>query len=291
MLIITQYAGSSKFQDNLLNLDLPALPMCYDATIAKNIGEESVKENVLKAKLKRGEATFGLLTPIYDPQVVELTGHLGFDCYMLDCEHGAGGPAQAEHLARACDTVGLTPLARVRSTDAKLILQFLDAGIMGVMLPGVRDADDVKRLVEAVKYPPEGRRGIGPVRANDYLLGPMPQAEYVRFANEQTLALPQIETVEAVRNLDSLLGVEGVDGYFVGPRDLSMAMGFADGPAHDEVRSVINDVFEKVLRAGLVAGTVASTGEEAAALASRGVQIILTSIGSLLKVGAGAFFK
>lgn len=249
-----------------------------------------MRENVIKTKLKNDEPVFGVLTPIYDPSVVELIGHLGFECYMMDCEHGAGGPVQAEHLVRACETVGLTPLARVRSADPKLVLQFLDAGIMGVMLPGVLDADDVKRLVDAVKYPPLGKRGIAPVRANDYLFASMPQVEYVRFSNEQTLVLPQIETMEAVKNLDSLMRVEGVDGFIVGPRDLSMSMGFPDGPAHEEVRAMMDDIFQAVRGVGLVVGTVASDGAQAADLVSRGARIILGSINGLLKMGAADFF-
>lgn len=245
--------------------------------------------NRLKTKLSNDEPVYGLLTPIYDPAIVELAGHLGFDCYFLDCEHGAGGPIQAEHVVRACETVGMTPLARIRSTDPKLILQFLDAGIMGVMMPGVMDADDVKRLVDAVKYPPLGRRGIAPVRANDYLLGSMPQAEYVPFANEQTIVLPQIETMEAVKNLDSLLKVEGVDGYFVGPRDLSMSMGFPDGPGHPEVKALITEIFDRVRGAGLITGTVAGSAEEARDVVQRGGRIILGSVQGLLKLGAGSF--
>jgi 4-hydroxy-2-oxoheptanedioate aldolase len=250
-----------------------------------------VKENVLRSKLKNGETLYGILSPVYDPAVIEVVGHLGFDHYILDCEHGAGGPVQAEHFVRTCEAAGLTPLARVRSSDAKLVLQFVDAGIMGVMVPGVLDAGDVKRLVDAVKYPPLGRRGIAPVRANDYLLGGMPQDEYISFANEQVMVLPQIETMEAVKNLESLLQVEGVDGFIVGPRDLSLAMGFRDGPAHDEVRSLMDSIFKAVRGAGLVVGTTAASGEAAQDLIERGVQIILPSINGLLKMGAEAFFK
>jgi len=245
-----------------------------------------MKENNIKARLLNGEAVYGLLTPIYDPAIVELSGHLGFSLYMMDCEHGAGGPIQAEHLVRACESVGMTPLVRVRSTDAKLLLQFMDTGMMGVMMPGVRDADDVKRLVDAVRYPPVGRRGIAPVRANDYLFGAMKQDEYVRFANEQVLVLPQIETLEAVENLDSLLKVEGVDGFIVGPRDLSMAMGFYDGPGHPEVRSLVDQLFSRVRSAGLFVGTVAPTGADAQDIVQRGAQIVLGSINGLLKMGA-----
>jgi 4-hydroxy-2-oxoheptanedioate aldolase len=179
-----------------------------------------MRENLLKARLRRDEPVYGVLTSIYDPLVAEALGHLGFDCYMLDCEHGAGGPREAEHLVRACESVGLTPLARVRSPDPKLALRFLDAGVMGLMLPAVRDVADVQCLVAAVKYPPEGERGAAGVRANDFLLGAMGQAEYLRFANEQTLVLPQIETVAAVEPQDAVDQVAGGDGVVVGPRDL-----------------------------------------------------------------------
>jgi 4-hydroxy-2-oxoheptanedioate aldolase len=144
-------------------------------------------------------------------------------------------------------------------------------------------------LVEAVKYPPLGRRGIAAVRANDYLLGSMSQAEYVAFANEQTMILPQIETMEAVNNLDSLVHIEGVDGFIVGPRDLSMSMGFPDGPAHAEVREMVDLIFGVVRAAGLVVGTVASTGTEAQNLIERGAHIVLGSINGLLRVGAAEF--
>jgi 4-hydroxy-2-oxoheptanedioate aldolase len=182
-------------------------------------------------------------------------------------------------------------MARVRSADAKLLLQFMDSGMMGVMLPGVMNADDVKRLVEAVKYPPLGRRGIAPVRANDYLYGRMKQDEYVRFANEQTMVLPQIETMEAVKNLDSLMAVEGIDGFIVGPRDLSMSMGFYDGPAHPEVRSLVDEFFGRVRAAGLVVGTVAAAGQDAQDIVARSAQIVLGSINGLLKMGAADFLS
>ncbi len=248
-----------------------------------------MRVNPLKARLKNGEPLVGVFAPNTDPSMAEVLGYLGFDYCMLDFEHGAGGPVEAENMVRACESAGITPMARVRNIDPKLILQFMDTGLMGVMMPGITEADEVRRLVDAIKYPPVGKRGIAPVRANDYLLGPMSQAEYVQFANEQTIVLPQIELMEAVNNLDSLIQVEGVDGFFVGPRDLSMSMGFRDGPNHDEVRAVINRVFDVVLGAGLVAGITAATGEEAKLYADRGVQVILASVNGLLKAGASAY--
>ncbi|MEO5952797.1 MAG: aldolase/citrate lyase family protein [Chloroflexia bacterium] len=248
-----------------------------------------MKQNMVKAKLQQGQSVYGLLTPVADPIVVEILALLGYDCYMLDCEHGPLGPSQAESFVRTCEAAGITPLARVRSADPKLVLQFLDVGIMGVMLPGVRNAGDVEQLVEAVRYPPVGRRGMAPVRANDYLMGSMPAQEYIQYANDQILIFPQIELVEAVESLDTLLKVEGVDGYFVGPRDLSLSMGYTDGPNHPEVQEVINNVFTRTHEAGLFSGTVAFTGPDANALTKKGVGLLLTSINALLKLGTDSY--
>lgn len=248
-----------------------------------------MKQNPLKARLQQGQSVYGLLTPVADPMIVELTALLGYDCYMLDCEHGTSGPIQAENFARTCEAAGITPLARVRSADPKLVLQFLDAGIMGIMLPGVRNAADVEQLVEAVRYPPVGRRGMAPVRANDYLMGSMSAETYIPYANDQVLIIPQIELVEAVESLDTLLTVPGVDGYFVGPRDLSLSMGYLDGPNHAEVQDVIDNVFTRIHQANLFSGTVAFSGPDANNLTRKRVGLLLTSINALLKLGTDSY--
>lgn len=250
-----------------------------------------MRENKVKTKLQNNEPVFGLIAPNADPITAEQVGLLGFDYYMMDGEHGTINPPAAMNIIRACEAVGVTPLARIRSTDTKLILQFMDSGLMGVMMPSIITADDVKALVDAIKYPPLGKRGLGPVRAADYMQGRMSQAEYVEFANQQTLVFPQIEDIEAVKQLDKLAQVEGIDGFIIGPRDLAMSMGFYDGPGHDEVKKVIDDVFDTVLGAGLVIGTVAGTGEQAKALVEKGARIILGSVVGMLKSAAIPFLK
>jgi 4-hydroxy-2-oxoheptanedioate aldolase len=105
------------------------------------------------------------------------------------------------------------------------------------------------------------------------------------------MVLPQIETKDALAHLDELMRVEGVDGFIVGPRDLSMSLGFYDGPAHDEVRGLIKRVFDVVTGAGLVVGITASTGEEARMWVEQGARLILGSVNGLLRLGAGEFFK
>lgn len=249
-----------------------------------------MKENKVRTKLRAKQSVYGLLTPVADGQIIEMVALLGFECYMLDCEHGPAGPLQAEAFVRTCEAAGITPLARVPDANPKTVLQFLDVGIMGVMLPGVRGVQEVEQLVDAVRYPPVGRRGMAPVRANNYLMGDMSAGEYLPFANEQIMIIPQIELVEAVDALDDLLQVPGVDGYFVGPRDLSLSMGFYDGPAHEEVQTVIGNVFQRISGAGLISGTVSFNGPDMRRLTDRGVGLILTSPNALLQMGANAFF-
>ncbi|MGE5345497.1 MAG: HpcH/HpaI aldolase family protein [Acidithiobacillales bacterium] len=250
-----------------------------------------VTRPTLRARLEAAGPVYGLLSPDTDGGLVETVGLLGFAFFILDTEHGAAGPREADGFVRACEIAGMAPLVRPRGPDPKLILQFLDAGMQGVMLPGVRTAEDVRRLVAAVKYPPLGQRGIAPVRANRWLLAGETQAAWVLRANRETLVLPQIETVEAAVSLPEILKVPGLDGVIIGPRDLSMAMGFPEGPDRAEVEEAIDRITRTVLEAGLLVGTVASTGERAKALVAKGHRLILHSVGALLRTGAEVFFR
>ena len=244
----------------------------------------------LKARLKAGEAVHGLLSPNVEATTLETLGLIGFSFYILDAEHGPAGPPEAMDVARACELAGMHFLVRPRGLDPKLILQYLDGGAIGIMLPGPRDVDDVKRLVEAMKYPPRGLRGIAAVRANRWTLGPEKIEDYVARVNDETLVLPQIETLEAVAKLDQIVKVPGVDGFIIGPRDLSMAMGYPSGPARPEVEQVIDRITKTILDAGLFVGTVAATGARAKELIGKGHRLLLHNVTALLKNGAAAYF-
>lgn len=250
-----------------------------------------MKENSVKTKLKHKQPVFGVLSNSSDPTIAELCGFLGLDFYMIDGEHSPVTTAQVQEIVRACEVSGIIPLARLRSNDPKLILQYVDVGVMGIMMPGIKTVAEVEAFVRAVKYPPVGERGLGFVRVAEYLQGTIDQGQYVQFANEQTLVLPQIENQEAVANLDELLQVEGVDGFVVGPRDLAMSMGYFDGPNHDEVKRTIARIVEKVNNAGLIVGTTAASGDQAKALIDRGVLFCLNSVAGLLKTSIGEFMK
>lgn len=250
-----------------------------------------MKENQLKKRIDQGKACYGVIAPTVDPVICEYVGLNGFDYYMIDGEHGGISISDVTNLVRACENVNCTPLARIRSVDPKLILQYMDAGVMGVMMPSINNVDDVKKLVDAVKYPPIGSRGLGPVRASDYMQGRMSQKEYVMFSNRQTLVLPQIETLECVNNLEEICKVDGVDGFIIGPRDLAMSMGFYDGPGHDEVKVMLDKIFKTVLKSGKFFGTVAGTSSRAQELIDQGASMILNSVQGLIKTSAKSFLE
>jgi len=250
-----------------------------------------MRENLVRTKLREGKPVFGVISPTTDPIIAEYIGYAGFDFYMIDGEHGAITPANAVEMIRASEVVGITPLARVGTLDPKLILQFMDAGVMGVMMPGVNTVHDAETLVRAIKYPPLGERGLGPVRASEYMMGAMNQKTYVEFSNAQTLVLPQFEDIKALENLEAICAVSGVDGVIIGPRDLAMTMGFTDGPAHDEVNKAIDEAFRIVLGARKIIGTVAATKEQAQKLVDKGAKIILNSVAGLIGQSAKAFLS
>ena len=250
-----------------------------------------MKENRLRNRLAEGKPCYGVISPTTDPVLCEYLGLSGLDFHIMDGEHGAIGVAEAASMVRACETAGITPLARIRSNDEKLVLQFLDAGVMGVMMPGTDTVSDCERLVAAVKYPPMGRRGLGPVRAADYMAGALSQAEYVAFANAQTLVLPMIETEACLHNLPDMVRVEGVDGFILGPRDLALSMGFLDGPNHPEVAAVVDEAIRIVTGAGKAFGTVAATADQARTLADKGVRLLLNSVQGLLTQSVKGFIR
>ena len=248
-----------------------------------------MQANKLKERIAAGKACFGVISPTVDPIICEYIGLNGFDYYMIDAEHGGITASDITNLVRACEVVDCTPLARIRSVDPKLILQFMDAGVMGVMMPTIDTVGDVKTLVEAIKYPPVGKRGLGPVRSARYMQGELSQEAYVHFANAQTLVMPQVETMACVENLEAMCQLPEVDGFIIGPRDLAMSMGFYDGPGHPEVQAMLDRIFKTILDHGKFFGTVAGTPAQAESLIEKGASMILNSVQGLLKLQSKVF--
>lgn len=219
-----------------------------------------MRKNLTKAKIQAGETAYGVFVNVSNPSLVEIVGHLGFDFALIDAEHGPMGLESCEQMIRAADAVSITPLVRIAMNIQQNILRFLDMGALGVQLPLLNTKEDVENVVRSVKYRPEGRRGLAGVRANNWGLAGL-LGEYVQEANRETLVIAQVETLDAVDNLKEILTVPDVDIVFIGPSDLSQAMGYPGQTKHPEVQGLIDRLVKEIHSAGKATGTVAYDAE------------------------------
>ncbi|MBI2872889.1 MAG: hypothetical protein HYY00_06875 [Chloroflexi bacterium] len=249
-----------------------------------------MRSNPVKEKLKNGGIVIGTFCPIPSPLVVEVLGLSGLDFVIVDSEHGPIGPETAEAMYRAAESVGITPVTRIGENSQQVIQKFLDAGSLGVQTPLVNTREEARRVVDAVKYPPMGKRGLAGTRASWYgLSGPL--GEYVEMANRETLVVVQVETLEAVKNIDEILSVEGTDVVFMGPTDLSSVLGMAGQTRDPKVRELIEQLGKKAVAAGKAAGTLARDLEEYRYWRERGFQYLCTGAPGFLAQGAQGYVR
>jgi 4-hydroxy-2-oxoheptanedioate aldolase len=238
-------------------------------------------KNLLKEKLEAGKNVTGCLIQVPAPQLVEALAAIGFDFVFIDTEHTTLTIADVENLIRAADLTGITPVVRVHNNDQGLILRYMDAGVQGLIVPGVRNAEEAQRVVNAVKYYPEGKRGLSIGRASDYGLK-MPMKDYIPYANSQTLVLPSMENIEAVNNIEEILAVENVDGVLFGTSDLSMSLGHPGEANHPEVVAAVEKALSNGLKSGKILGSVVRAGETPQDYFSVGYRIVMTNVYALL---------
>jgi 2-keto-3-deoxy-L-rhamnonate aldolase RhmA len=177
--------------------------------------------NPVKKKLLDGKPSFGSWIQVLHPSVAEMLSAVGFDWLAVDMEHSDAGVSQYSDIIRGMYGRGPVPMARVQENDTLVIRRLLDAGAWGVIIPMVNSAEEARRAVRAVKFPPHGIRGSGFARANDYGQG---FDEYIR-ASEDVLVMAMCETKQSVDNIEEIVAVDGIDGIFMGPYDLSMSYG------------------------------------------------------------------
>ncbi|HEY9529567.1 MAG TPA: aldolase/citrate lyase family protein [Anaerolineales bacterium] len=248
-----------------------------------------IRENRAKLKLQAGQPAYGVLSTSADPQFAELFGLAGFDYYMLDAEHGLMDAAQVVDVIRACELVHMTPMVRIGSKDPKIVLQYLDAGMMGIMMPGLETVAEIRMLIDAVKYPPLGKRGMGITRASGYVVVGNNAVDYIDFSNEQTMVIPQFEDAALLDRFEEMISQPGVDAVVIGPRDLSLNMGFPDGPNHAEVQEMIDRVVAICKKAGVATGITAGSRADSAKQVARGARLILAIAQLVIAAGSREF--
>lgn len=207
-----------------------------------------LRTNTLKALLQEGRVAIGVLLLMPDPSLAELVGLCGFDYVVLDGEHGPLTPDRLEHVVRACDSVALPSIVRLRADTAEAMLPWVETGVLGVMQPHTRNAEEAKRLVDGTKYAPIGTRGMGTGRAGAY--GSIHGSRHVEEWNREMLTIAQIENAEGVENLDEIVQVDGLDACYIGATDLSHAIGHTGDPSHPAVRELQAELAQRVTSAG-----------------------------------------
>jgi 4-hydroxy-2-oxoheptanedioate aldolase len=246
--------------------------------------------NRLKAKLAAGEPGLGCSLMFPSPHIVEMLGYAGFDWVLLDCEHGSLSPADVEMMAMAADAAGITPIARPRTNSASDIQTVMDRGVMGVQVPHVNTAEDAQRAVNAVRFGPASIRSLAAGTRPDHwgLGGKM--ADFAETQNARSLVCIQFEHPRALENIDAILQVEGVDVFFIGPSDLSQAMGHPGNPGAPAVAAAITGALDKIVRAGKTPGMPATT-ETVGRLIGSGARYIYTHLPRLIGAGSTAFLS
>lgn len=176
----------------------------------------------IRKKMQMGEASIGSWITLAHPAIAEIMAKAGFDWLAVDLEHSVITIREAEELIRVIDLCGVVPLVRLSANDPVQIKRVMDAGAHGVIVPMVNSAVEAEQAVAAVCYPPKGQRGVGLARAQGYGAS---FDRYLDWVNRDTVVIVQVEHIEAVNNLESILSVEGVDGFIIGPYDLSGSLG------------------------------------------------------------------
>ncbi len=244
----------------------------------------------LAARLRAGETVYSGWCGLPSPMVAEIVGREGFAAVTLDSQHGLWDVAGLVAGIAAVRQGGAAPLVRVPLGDFALVSRVLDFGAEGVIAPMINTAADARAFAAAAKFPPLGERSWGPHRAC-MLAGIADQKDYLAAANDHIVTLAMIETRTALANLDAIAATPGIDGLFLGPSDLSIALsdGRSLAPESKEVEVELDRIVAAAQKAGRIAGAYCANAERALAVAERGMRFCaISSDMGFLRAGARA---
>ncbi len=252
---------------------------------------QAVPVNTFKRALIAGTPQIGLWSVLPSPYISELVAGCGFDWVLLDTEHTPTDvPQMLQQLQAVAGAIpfegGQSSAAVVRPAwnDLVLIKRYLDIGAQTLLLPFVQNADEARAAVRAIRYAPEGVRGMGgSVRASNF--GRI--KNYIQTANDELCLLVQVETREALDQLEAIASVDGIDGVFIGPADLSASMGHPGNPNHPEVRTAIDNAIDRIRACGKAAGILVVDETWARECIDRGALFVAVGV-DLLILARGA---
>lgn len=205
--------------------------------------------NALKAKIASGGVGV-IANGLNSAEICDYLGQFGFDAAFVDFEHGGVSWADLAGITRACDLWDMASVVRVNRLDPAQVLRTLDQGASAVMAPHIVTVEDAELLAKSCRYPPHGIRGVAGGRRQYGV------ADYFKRADEEVMAIALIEDYEAVRNIRTLAGVDGIDVFYVAPSDLAASMGHTGNPGHPDVQAAIAGAIKAISGTGRVAGTL-----------------------------------
>ena len=239
--------------------------------------------NPLKQKLQSGQLVLGSGLSAFVSHVATLTCQTGIDFLWIDTEHSPLGAESLDAIPVLVRNQGVAPMIRVAWNDPHLIKKAYDVGAVAVMVPQVNTAEEAARAVEYAHYPPLGQRGISPhwplIAGEDW-------GNVIRTANDETVLILQIESVQAYENLDAIAAVPGIDVLLVGPMDLSASLGLITQTGSSAVQEIMQEIPRRLQGSGIVVGTTLEDVTELQQKIDWGYRFL--NVGSPLGYGLGA---
>lgn len=249
-----------------------------------------MKKNLVKEKLAKGGVAFGVLIQEPALQITEILGLVGFDYIYCDCQHSPMSVETVAQIVMAAELRGLTPLARVPQNEPEIILRYVDVGVMGIIVADMDSAEIARKAVKAVKYPPNGERGLSPVRAADFGLRE-PLGDYVKMANSETMVLGVLESRQGVEQIEDILGTKGLDGVSIGTTDLSKSLGVPGQRNHPLVLEAVDKIMAAGKKTGKVIAGSVRKGETPKQYIEKGYRMVSTSLISLVAEAGRNFLE
>ena len=240
----------------------------------------SAPENTFKQALITGNRLIGCWSSFAEPVATEIMGTAGFDWLVIDGEHAPNDIRSIRGQLMALAASPTHPVVRVPVGDTALIKMVLDVGAQSVLVPMVESAEQARALVRACRYPPEGVRGVGAMAARATMYGAV--EDYIQTADAQICLLVQVENRAGLAALDDILQVEGIDGVFIGPADLSTDMGYQGNSAAPEVRATIANAISRIAAAGKAPGILGVTDETTQDYLEMGAQFLAVGVDVML---------
>ncbi len=237
-------------------------------------------ENHFRTAIKAGKQQYGIWNGIPHSYSAEILAGAGFDWVLIDAEHGPFDINQIVIQLQAMSRYPVTPIVRIANADAVYMKTLMDAGVQSFIIPMIESAEIAEQMAQALRYPPEGIRGVGTALARAAQWNRV--NNYFSLANDQMCLITQVESIKGVAALDQILAVDNVDVVFMGPADLAGTMGHLGQPGHPEVKAVVMDCIKKISAAGKVPGVLTSSKELIQEYKAQGAKMIGVGLDTII---------